>query len=218
MAPARPEPAAMSIQTILIAAAAGCATACGLSAAAGAQDFNAMNAQFNAQLNAAMARSQQGIVRGNMANPQVRAMYQQYRMQGGRMSFEQYAYAYAATGGFTPQGYANYNQTTRDIAARDARSAAGYRAAQANRQTAMQEGRDHFYANQQEAGRSLQGVQTYYDPASGSNVSMSYIPQGQTYYDPSSGRTYAMAPNGQYMSSSGDGYWTPVAPAQRSPR
>ena len=40
-------------------------------------------------------------------------MYQNYLQQGGTMSFDAFAYNYAATGGFTQEGMTRYRESER---------------------------------------------------------------------------------------------------------
>lgn len=51
------------------------------------QDLNAMNAEFNARMNAQMQASTASIVQKNMNNPQVRQQYQVYLQQAGTLDF-----------------------------------------------------------------------------------------------------------------------------------
>ncbi len=97
-------------RTIRIAAGA-LAIAFGLSQIAGtahAQDLNAMNDAFNAQLNGAMQGGLNDIIATNMNDPRIQMMYQQ-AVQSGQFygSLADYAYAFAYTGGFSQEGYAN---------------------------------------------------------------------------------------------------------------
>ena len=75
---------------------------------------------------------------------------------------------------------ANYNNTSRQIAARDAASVASYRQGQANYAAAIAERNGHASANIQEAGRGLQGQATYYNPMTGGYVPLSYMNNAPT--------------------------------------
>lgn len=193
-----------------VAIAAAALTAAG---AAKAQDLNAMNNAFNAQLNAAMGRVQGNIVNQNMNDPRVVAAW---RQNPRGMSLQQYAYAYAATGGFTPQGMANYNNTSQNIARQQQQAWAGYQGAVQNYRNAYNGWTAGQSANMQEAGRGLMGQQSYYNPYNGQNVALRYIQPGQTWSQ--GGYTYSMAPDGNYYASTGNGYWTRINPAAMSPR
>ncbi len=182
-------------------------------AAASAQDLNAMNNAFNAQLNAQMGATQNSIIRRNLADPHVMALYRQHLAQGGRMTPEQFAYAYAATGGFTPQGYANYNNTSRQIGEQLQGSMQGLRNAEAARAQAQGQWSAGYINNQQEAGRGLMGQGSYVDPRSGSPVQLDYLPSAQPSYNPQTGMYYMQDANGNYYASRGDGNWVPMAPA-----
>ena len=84
-----------------------------------AQDFNAMNAQFNATLNSQMQTTSDNLVQTNMNDPHVQQQYWVYLSQGGQLDFAAYCFRYAETGGFSEQGYRNMMQTTQQIHARD---------------------------------------------------------------------------------------------------
>ncbi|MBL8590960.1 MAG: hypothetical protein JNK46_20680 [Methylobacteriaceae bacterium] len=180
---------------------------------AAAQDLNAMNNAFNARMNAQMGAMQNSIIQQNLNNPQVMAMYRQHLAQGGRMSPQQFAYAYAATGGFSAQGYANYQATSNQIAAQQQQAMQGYRAAQDASRQAIGAWNQGFSNNMQEAGRNLMGQGSYVDPRSGGNVALNYLPSAGPSYNPQTGMYYAQDGAGRYWASRGDGYWVPMAPA-----
>jgi hypothetical protein len=119
-------------------------------------NLNQMNQNFNNGLNAQMMQRQQQIVGQNMNDPRVIAAY---RQNPRGMSFPQFAYMYGATAGFTPQGMANYNNTSNQIAANDAAAFRSYQQAQAARAQAMQQQQQGFYNNQYQAGMQLRGCQ-----------------------------------------------------------
>jgi len=181
-------------------------------APAAAQDLNAMNNAFNARMNAQMGQMQSGIIQQNLANPAVTAMYRQHLAQGGRMSPEQFAYAYAATGGFSAQGMANYQATSNQIAAQQRQAMQGYFAAQDASRQAMQNWSDGFSRNMQEAGRNLQGQGTYADPLDGRQAQLGYLPSAGPTYDPRTGLYYANDAYGRPHVSRGDGAWVPMTP------
>ena len=188
-------------------------------AAASAQfanmDLNAMNNAFNARMNGQMAQQQNNITRQVLSDPRAMALYPTC---GRGLTREQFAYKYAATAGCTAQGARAYMNNEANNSARVQRSWQGYQGAVQNYREAYGGWTAAQSANMQEAGRGLMGNGTYYDPAAGRNVELRYIQPGQTYRDSASGRTYAMDPNGRYWSTTGNGAWTPVNPAVRSPR
>lgn len=119
-------------------------------------NLNGVNSNFNARLNGAMAQRQQQIVQDNLNNPQAMAAYRAGACGPG-LTPQQFAYKYAATGGCTPQGYANYNNTTRQIAANDQAAYQRYQAAQAARAQAMAQQQQGFANNQYQTGMQLGG-------------------------------------------------------------
>ena len=119
-------------------------------------DFNRMNNDLTAQMNARMAQQQQQIVQNNLNDPQVMAAYRA-GVCGPGLTPQQFAYKYAATGGCTAQGYANYNNTSRQIANSDAAAMQRYRDAQAARAEAMAAQRQGYANNQYQQGMMLGG-------------------------------------------------------------
>ncbi len=102
---------------------------CGLlmTGTAFSQDFNAMNAEFNARLNAQMQAGVNNIVQTNMNDPHVQQMYQVYLQQGGQLNFQSYCFRYAETGGFNPQATNNMINQSWAIHRRDQANYSQYR-------------------------------------------------------------------------------------------
>jgi hypothetical protein len=170
---------------------------------AAAQDFTNMDitGMYNnwaAQQNSQMNQQTQQIIGQVLQDPRFQSMYQQYLASGGTASAEQYAYSYAATGGFTPQGMQNYQNSEAMSAAkiqnawRDYQNAAqGYRDAYGN----YTEG---YSANQNEAGNTLMGNTTYVEPGTGSSYVLPHTWQSDSY-NTYNGQTYFVDQNGQYF-------------------
>lgn len=115
--------------------------------------------QMNSQLG--------GMLQQAMQNPQIQAGYQQYvaqMQQRGQppMDFQTYAYYYMYTNGFSSGGIAHMQNVERGNQQAEMQSWRGLQDAQRNRADAMQQNRDHYFQNQQEAGRGLTGQSTYY--------------------------------------------------------
>ncbi|MBX3171694.1 MAG: hypothetical protein KF760_30065 [Candidatus Eremiobacteraeota bacterium] len=164
-------------------------------------DMTRLYNQHVQQTNAYFQNRTQQMVQSNMTNPQVQYAYQQYLAQGGQASFEQFAYMYAATGGFSQQGIQNYNQTTQNINAQQRNAWNGYQQAQQQRQQAVQDWQNGYYRNQAEAGYNLNGQATYATPAGPqvlhyNNQPGYYQQNGQNYYMDPSGNYYYVYPNG----------------------
>lgn len=164
-------------------------------------DISGMYNQRVQQNNAYFQAQTQQIIQANMANPQVQYAYQQYRAQGGGASFEQFAYYYAATGGFSRQGIQNYNQTSQNINAQQQNAWNGYQQAQQQRQQAVQQWQNGYSRNQNEAGYNLQGQATYSTPAGPQVLNYTNQPgyyqyNGQNYYVDAGGNYYYIYPNG----------------------
>ncbi len=176
-----------------------------------AQDYGAMLQQYMQQNNALtqqMQQTQNAIVSQNMNNPQVQAMYQQHRAQGGTMSFEQFAYQYAATAGFTPDGIARYNQSERGIQQRDAQSIQAYRDNQARNAQAQQQ----MYQEQNERfarqrGNVLSGTSDYRDPSNGQSYNLPNTgAPGAGYYDPYSQQNFYQGQGNSFYRQDPNGY------------
>ncbi len=214
---------AMKIASLALKSAAALAVSaavCAAPSAAAAQNFlnmdlNAMNQQFNARMNQQMATQQEQVIQQVLRSPQAMAMYPTC---GRGLTPRQFAYKYAATGGCTAAGAQAYMRQSQDIARRDQQAFQGYQGAVQTYRNAYNGWTAGQSANLQEAGRGLMGRQTYYDPQSGRNLDMSYLPQGNGYYDPRSGRSYVQDGRGGYVSAGADGVWRPVGPAARAPR
>lgn len=164
-------------------------------------DITAMYNQYIVQQQANENSYVQGIVQQNMQNPQIQAMYQQHLASGGGGSFEEFAYAYAATGGFTPQGMAYWGQVQQGINTQQRDAMAGYRAAQANSAAAINAWNSNYYQNSQEMGNVIVGNATYYGPQGSTVLPYTWQPNtynsynGQTYYVNYSGQYYWIDPN-----------------------
>lgn len=183
--------------------------------AAEAQNFDQMIQQQMAAMNANIARGQQQvnqIVQQRMQDPAVKQAWQRYLQQtGGRpaMDYPTFTYNYIYTNGFTPQGVAHARATEAGNQAAEQRAWQGLQQAQQQRAQAQQGQRDSFFANQQEAGRQLQGTSTYVAPNGQALVlphtwqrNTTVQHQGATYHVDGSGRYYVLAANG---------WWYPLA-------
>ncbi|MBL8892518.1 MAG: hypothetical protein JNL67_21255 [Planctomycetaceae bacterium] len=162
------------------------------------QSYQRMN-----QLHYQMQQAENQIINQNMDDPRVQQMYQQYLQAGspyGQMNAQQFAYYYAATGGFSREGMINYHQTTREINARDRAAQVGYRNHVNNLWGATNQERFDVYNRQQRDFGDLMSGSTWYSSSGGDD--RSYLPytaqQGQTYTD-YYGRTFMMDSMGHYQ-------------------
>lgn len=180
-----------------------------VAANAGATDWYGMVNQQAAE----QAAYVQGIVQQNMANPQIQAQYQQALANGYQGSIEQFAYGWAATGGYSDGGKANYAATSRQIATQQQNAMNGYHAAVENSRNAMNGLNDGFSRNMQEAGNGLMGNGTYSSPYPNSNQVLPYGWQQNTvnqynnqhYWVDHAGNYYHIDPNNS-------GWMAPVYP------
>ena len=179
-------------------------------------DYGAMIQQTLEQQqarNAQMQQMEQGIVGRAMQDPNCAAMYRQHQAQGGTLSYAQFAYQYAATGGFTADGVARYRSSEQDNQRREQNAWAGYRNAQDERGAAQQTYMDGYAHNQNEAGEVLRGNSSWVDPNNGETRALSYTGPN-AYADPNSGQQYRRDASGQYYVQGADGLWYAMTPAQ----
>jgi hypothetical protein len=179
-------------------------------------DYGAMIQQTLQQQqarNAEMQQMEQAIVARAMQDPNCAAMYRQHQAQGGTLSYAQFAYQYAATGGFTPEGIARYRNSEQDNQRREQNAWAGYRAAQDQRGAAQQAYIDGYAHDQNEAGEVLRGNTSWADPISGETRALSYT-GSNAYADPATGRQYRRDASGQYYVQGADGLWYAMTPAR----
>ena len=185
---------------------------------AAAQDFTNMDitGMYNnwaAQQNSQMNQQTQQVIGQVLQDPRFRSMYQQYMASGGTASAEQYAYSYAATGGFTQQGMQNYQRSEAENAAkiqnaqRDLRNAEqGYRDAYGNYT-------DGYSENANEAGRTLMGNSTYVQPDSGSSYVLPHTWQADSY-NMYNGQMYYVDQTGQYFAVDANNNMYPISQNQ----
>lgn len=181
-----------------------------LSSLAEAQDYGAMiqqQLQAGEQMNRQMTAMTNGFVQQNMQNPQVQAMYQNYRNTGGQMSFEQFAYGYSATGGYTAQGMAIYNQNEQNIAQRDRQAVQAYRQSQAQNAQVLQQMHDSNNRIAYDRGNLLSGNSRYVDPSTGQRYNLPAASQpGNSYYDAGTGQSFYKDQSYNYQRTDPNGY------------
>lgn len=178
---------------------------------ADAQDYGAMlqqQLQQSEMMAQQMRQMERGIVQQNMQNPEVQARYQQYRAAGGTMSLDQFAYQYAATAGFTPDGVARWNQSERGIQQQDQRALQDYRANQAQNAEALQQMHQRNADIARQRGNLLNGTTDYVDPSTGARHNLPHTIQPNSgYYDPGTDQRYYNDPQGNYYRGTPGGTW-----------
>jgi len=180
-----------------------------------AQNFELMIQQQMAAMNANIQRGQNQVnqmVQQRMQDPAVQQAWQRYLQQtGGRpaMDYPTFTYNYIYTNGFSAQGVAAARANEQRNQGLEAAAAQRLRQAERERGQAQQNQRDSYFANQQEAGRQLQGTSTYIAPNGQPLVlphtwqrNGTYQHQGATYHVDASGQYFVLAPNG---------WWYPLA-------
>lgn len=173
-----------------------------------AQDFNAMNAAFNQQLNAQMQAATNNIVQTNMRNPYIQQQYRIYRQQGGQLNFPSYCFRYAETGGFTPEGTRQAINTSNRIHQQDMRNYSGY--VEYSRRL-KQQTYDERNATQdkwaRQRGENLTAQSTYVNGSDGSSWQLpNNASPGQMFQDGRTGTFFTMDAHGQYWMNNGQGW------------
>ena len=159
-------------------------------------DITALYNQMAAEQNAQMQQGCSAIVQQTMNNPHVQQAYNAYRMQGGPLSFPDFAYQWAATRGFAPDAVLDYqrneqrNQHQEKIAHDNLRAAEGARGAAINQMNA------HYAHNQQVAGQNLMGQATYATPWGAQSLPYTWEPG---YYQGPQGERYYVDPQRNYF-------------------
>jgi hypothetical protein len=191
-----------------------------LSASAFAQDFTNMDitGMYNswaAGQNAQMDAQTQQIIYQVLQDPRFQSMYQQYQASGGTASPEQYAYSYAATGGFTPQGMQTYQNSEAMSAAKIQNAWNGYQNAVAGYRDAYGNYTGDFSNNQTEFGNTMMGNSAYIDPATGTAQVLPHTWQADSY-NAYNGQTYYVDQSGQYfwVDPNNSGWMYPLYPGQ----
>jgi hypothetical protein len=164
-------------------------------------------------MNQQMQRTEMQVVQRTMQDPNCQAMYRQHRAGGGTLSFQQFAYRYAATGGFSQEGMRRYRQSESDNQMRERNAVAGLRNAEQQRGAAQQDWAAGYARNQAEAGLVTQGQSSWVDPATGQHRALSYMGPN-TSYDPATGQQFARDAQGNQWALTPYGQWVPMTPAR----
>ncbi len=179
-------------------------------------DYGAMLNQMLQQqhrLQQQMQATEQQVVQQVMQDPRAQTMYQQHLAQGGQMAFPEFAWWYAATGGFTPEGTRRFQAGEAANRQREHDAWRGVQDAERRRAAAQGQHTEGYFQNQQEAGRVLQGQSSWIDPTDGRTLALPYIGPDPVY-DPATGKTYARDDMGNHWVGTPDGYWYPMTPAR----
>lgn len=179
-------------------------------------DYGAMIGQVQRQqqlMNQEMQRREQAVVQNAMQDPNCQALYQRHRAGGGAMPYPQFAYQYAATGGFTPEGIRRYQQSEAANRGGELAALQGVRQAEQQRGQAQQGLADGYGRNQIEMGRVMQGQNSWVDPMTGQNRALPYM--GQAYSrDPNTGQQFVRDAQGIQWAQMPNGQWMQMAPAR----
>lgn len=178
-------------------------------------DYGAMIQQVlqqQAQASAQMQQRTQAMVEQVMQDPRCQAMYQQHRVEGGALSFPDFAYQYLATAGFSGPGIARYQQVEMDNQRREFAAHAGVRQAEQNLADAIADGNERRNENQREFREVLGGNRTWVTQ-DGTRISLPYGGDAVPYTD-QNGYLYQRDANGQYYMRDLSGTWYPMAPAR----
>lgn len=179
-------------------------------------DYGAMlqqQLQQGQRLSQQMQQAESDVVQRLMQNPDCIAKYRHHRAAGGSLSFAQFAYQYAATGGFSAQGMARFRQSERANQQREQSAWQDYQQAQQQRGATQRAYADGYIADQQEAGRVMQGNSSWVDPATGNTRALAYIGTSDAV-DTNTGQHFHRDESGQYYAQGTDGRWYPMNPSR----
>lgn len=148
----------------------------------------------------------QGVIQQNVADPRVQAGYNAWIANGGGGTIEEFAYGWAATGGYSAQGLANYGATSAQINVQQQQAITNYFNSQGTYAEAYGEYTGGFQGNITEAGNGLMGNGTFYNPNTGTNEVLPYTWQprtvntynGSNYYVDGLGTYWQMDPSGYF--------------------
>ena len=188
------------------------------SAPAAAQDFGAMIAQSMGQMNAIVGAAQQRVqmaVQQRMHDPAVQQAWRQHLARtGGRpgMDYPTFTYHYIYTNGFSAAGMDHMRANEGRIQQQQAAAWQGVQQAQADRAAAMQGQRDHYAAQQQEAGLGLRGQSSWRAP-DGSTLQLPHTWQHNTV-NRWNGYTVHVDHAGHYRVLGADGHWYALRPGR----
>ena len=172
------------------------------------QDANAMNAAFNARLNAQMQANTQNVVQTNRNDPHVQQMYQIYLQQGGTLNFPSYCFRYAETGGMTPEGTQRAMRASNEIQVRNMDNFNQYADWSRRTQQATYDYRNQIqdkWARQR--GENLTARSTYVNETQGTSWQLpNNASPGQFVQDQATGTVFYMDVHGQYWMNNGQGW------------
>lgn len=178
-------------------------------------DYGAMAQQGMARLNDIVNQANQAgaqTVERTKQDPRCQAMYRQHQQQGGRMSYDQFAYEYARTGGFTAKGKEIAFNVERGNQAKEKQAYDGLLQAQRRSAAAVSEWQEGYRRNQSEMGNVMTGRMTYTDP-NGQQHLLPYTQPG-TWQDRNTGAVYHLDQFGRYYMRDVNGWWAPLNPGR----
>lgn len=173
-------------------------------------DITAWFNQQVAQNNQYFQQLENGITQQNMQNPEIQRQYQAYVANGGSGSFQDYAFGWAATGGYTPMGLRNWNASESQIQRRDRQAISDYHNYTNNLWTETNNERRQVQDRMAyHRGELLSGNSTYIDPWNGSHHTLPYTSStGTTHQDYYGHNQFQMDAFGnQWMQHPHTGLW-----------
>jgi hypothetical protein len=180
-------------------------------------DYSAMlreSQRQDALLTQRLQQQQMQVVQQVSQDPRAQALYRQHLARGGQLSFPQFAYQYAATGGFTPEGIARYRRSEAYNQRREHEAWAGLMQAEQDRSAAMLGLQESYGRGQYNAGLNLQGQASYIDPTNGTTRQLPYLQPGTVSRDLHTGQPFMMDQNGHYMAQAQNGTWYYLQPGR----
>lgn len=177
-----------------------------------AQDYDStiqQQAMLGHQQAVQMQQIETGIVQQNLQNPQVQQMYQQHLQSGGTMTPEQFAYGYAATGGYSPEGRARFQQNELANQQKEKQAHDGYVDAQRDRGLAQQQMLEQENQISNARGNLLSGTTDYVDPTTGETFNLSHTAPGNSFAEtPNSSDSFFRDTQGNFQrNTNNSGYF-----------
>ncbi|MDP1564003.1 MAG: hypothetical protein Q8M16_21690 [Pirellulaceae bacterium] len=163
-----------------------------------------------AQNNQYFQQLENGITQQNMQNPEIQRQYQAYAANGGSGSFQDYAFGWAATGGYTPTGWGVWNASESQIQRRDQQAISDYHNYTNNLWTETNNERRQVQDRMAyHRGELLSGNGTYVNPWNGSHHTLPYTSStGTTHQDYYGHNQFQMDAFGnQWMQHPNTGLW-----------
>ncbi|MBR0681029.1 hypothetical protein GXW74_11065 [Roseomonas eburnea] len=144
-----------------------------------------------------------------MQDPVCQAHYRQHLAQGGQVPWPSFAFQCVATNRFDPESVRAFRQNELQNQRAEAERLAALREAERARGLAQGQHADSYGRGQAEAGRLMQGQQSWTDPRTGQTYALPYL-GGPISQDPTTGQLFGRDAAGRQYALGRDGQWYPM--------